>query len=195
MESMISLLTKDDLKNVVVCFDDIERKSYSLKVKDFLGLVLQLKEEKQCKVVLLSDTTKIQTYEKKYFDEYIEKVIDLKIEITDRVEVIEYMWGLKFKDLMPKNIYSIINLRNLKKVIRGRDKFYSEFDLQKLLEKNTDNYKGIIIYLFECIVDNVDNDKKQKAILNSISQQERTDSKFKNIIKKNSGRLLEWFGF
>lgn len=188
MESMLSLLTKDDLKNVVVCFDDIERKSYSLKIKDFFGLVLQLKEEKQCKVVLLSDTTKIQTYEKKYFDEYIEKVIDLKIELTDRKEVIETILNNNLKDvdinLMPNNIYNIINLRNLKRIIKGINKFYNEFDLQLLLQNDASNYKGIIIYLFECIVDIVDNDKKQNVTTNNIYLQERLYSQLKNIIKK-----------
>lgn len=199
MESMLSLLTKDDLKNVVVCFDDIERKSYSLKIKDFLGLVLQLKEEKQCKVVLLSDTIKIQTYEKKYFDKYIEKVIDLKIEIIDRKEVIKTILNNNLKDvdinLMPNNIYSIINIRNLKRIIKGINQFYNEFDLQLLLQNDASNYKGIMIYLFECIVDIVDNDKKQNVTTNNIYPQERLYSQLKNIIKKIAEECWNGLGF
>lgn len=170
--SMLSLLKEDDLKNVVVCFDDIERKSDYLKIKDFLGLVLQLKEEKQCKVVLLLNTEELREFEKKIFDSYKEKVIDSTIELTNVKEVIRVILDNKLKDtdidmdLMPDNVYRITNLRNLKKIINGFKIFYKELNLLSLSQK-TDDYKELIQYLFECIVDvvNKTNEPKNQVII------------------------------
>jgi Cdc6-like AAA superfamily ATPase len=47
--SVASLL----VRNQIVCFDDLERKGEGLRSADVLGYISQLKEERNCKVVLL----------------------------------------------------------------------------------------------------------------------------------------------
>ena len=41
------------LNETIICIDDLERKGNSLSIKDVLGLVSLLKEQKKCKIVLL----------------------------------------------------------------------------------------------------------------------------------------------
>ena len=40
------------LNGTIICIDDLERKGKGLEIKDILGLVSLLKEQKKCKVVL-----------------------------------------------------------------------------------------------------------------------------------------------
>lgn len=52
--AFLQFFIKNDFKNLIICFDDLERKSDKLSIKDILGLINQLKEEK-CKVILISN--------------------------------------------------------------------------------------------------------------------------------------------
>lgn len=69
------------LKDFLICLDDIERKEDSLSASSLLGYITSLREEKNCKVVLLFNEEKISKTEsfKSVFSEYREKVIDLEI--------------------------------------------------------------------------------------------------------------------
>lgn len=64
------------LNNTLICIDDLERKGKGLEIKDVLGLVSLLKEQKKCKVVLLLNDGEegLEDYEK-----YGEKVIDIEL--------------------------------------------------------------------------------------------------------------------
>ncbi len=67
------------LKNVIVCIDDFERKGSDLNVKDVLGLVSVLKEQKACKVVLILNDESFQDIDLEEFKKFREKVIDIEI--------------------------------------------------------------------------------------------------------------------
>src|SRR5690606_15669130 len=64
------------LNKTLICIDDLERKGKGLEIKDVLGLVSILKEQKGCKVVLLLNDGEegLDDYEK-----YREKVIDIEL--------------------------------------------------------------------------------------------------------------------
>lgn len=64
------------LNYTLICIDDLERKGKGLDIKDVLGLVSLLKEQKKCKVVLLLNDGEegLKDYEK-----YREKVIDIEL--------------------------------------------------------------------------------------------------------------------
>src|ERR1035441_7426501 len=65
------------VKRMVICLDDIERHGKDLSVRDILGLVSLLKEQKRCKVVLiLNDEALQEAHDKKEFETYLEKVVD-----------------------------------------------------------------------------------------------------------------------
>lgn len=65
----------------LICLDDLERKGKNLLMADVLGLITHLKEEKKCKVVIIYNEGEINNKdEKKEFDKYRDKVIDVEFE-------------------------------------------------------------------------------------------------------------------
>ncbi|WP_394672139.1 hypothetical protein [Limnobacter sp.] len=67
------------LKNTLVCLDDVERKGKDLELREILGVVSQLKEEKGCKVVLIMNQSGLDQENEKQFEKYREKVVDVEI--------------------------------------------------------------------------------------------------------------------
>lgn len=65
------------LNNSLICIDDLERRGASLSMKDALGLVSQLKEQKKCKIVLLLNDKEEGLEE---YIKYREKVIDVELK-------------------------------------------------------------------------------------------------------------------
>ncbi len=69
------------IAETIICLDDIERHGEHLRVRDVLGLVSSLKEQKRCKVVLiLNDEALEQGVDKADFDVYLEKVVDTSLK-------------------------------------------------------------------------------------------------------------------
>ncbi|KGD83546.1 hypothetical protein HA47_11520 [Pantoea stewartii subsp. indologenes] len=106
------------VSNYLICIDDLERKGTSLEVKEVLGLVSLLKEQKNCKVVLLlNDGTK----EVKDYSKYREKVIDVELYFSPLPQEsanIAYDNSKDFhNELAEKTIkLGISNIRILKKI-------------------------------------------------------------------------------
>lgn len=68
------------VKNTLICVDDFERKGATLTPKDILGVLSELKERKNCKVVLiLNDESFDDEALEKEYKKYKEKVIDIEI--------------------------------------------------------------------------------------------------------------------
>ena len=72
----------NQVKDAVICFDDFERMSNKLDIKDVMGLANQLKLEKNCQIILILDEDKAEGENKKKYAEYKEKLIDEEIKIT-----------------------------------------------------------------------------------------------------------------
>ncbi len=108
------------LNNSLICIDDLERRGSRLSMKDVLGLVSQLKEQKKCKVVLLLNDKEegLEDYKK-----YREKVIDIELKFEPTAfESAEIAFGIdtetgeKLSELTQK--LDIKNVRVLKKIER-----------------------------------------------------------------------------
>ena len=74
------------LTNTLVCLDDLERKGRGLEVRDILGLVSQLKEEKNCKTVIILNEQGLADSDQEQFELYREKVIDIELAFTPNVD-------------------------------------------------------------------------------------------------------------
>lgn len=97
--AIFSFAKKDDFNNIIVCFDNIERRSNNLSLKEVLGLVNLLKEEKECNVVVIFHKDKLnnlianneeeQTEQdnKNWYQIYKEKVIDYEMLLEDNFEI------------------------------------------------------------------------------------------------------------
>ena len=64
------------IQDQIICLDDLERKGDSLRIKDVLGLVSVLKEQKRCKVILILNDGAFEDDEKDDFNTYFEKTVD-----------------------------------------------------------------------------------------------------------------------
>lgn len=108
------------LNNLLICIDDLERRGSGLSIKDVLGLVTQLKEQKKCKIILLLNDKEegLEDYRK-----YREKVIDieLKFEPTAKESAdIAFNGDTPVAELVSDltQRLDIINIRVLKKIER-----------------------------------------------------------------------------
>lgn len=108
------------VSNMLICIDDLERKGNGLEIKDVLGLVSLLKEEKNCKVVLLLNDGEngLEDYKK-----YREKVVDIELafvpnpkECADIAYSGDLPYYSKIKELTTS--LGIRNIRILKKIER-----------------------------------------------------------------------------
>lgn len=78
ISNITSLLSFVTVRSAIICIDDFERKGDSLSLKEILGTISQLKEERNCKIVLIYNDEYINE-ERKTYDELKEKVIDAEI--------------------------------------------------------------------------------------------------------------------
>jgi hypothetical protein len=69
------------IQNQIVCIDDIERRSKNLELKEVLGLMSFLREQRGCKVVLLLNAEKLDEA-KGDFDRLLEKVVETKVVLA-----------------------------------------------------------------------------------------------------------------
>ncbi|WP_457570101.1 P-loop NTPase fold protein [Desulfurobacterium sp.] len=75
--SLLSLAEKKDFKGIIVAIDDLERTQ--IDIDQVLGLISQLKEEKDCKVILIFNEEEIDGEYKEKYKQYKEKCIDVEI--------------------------------------------------------------------------------------------------------------------
>ena len=66
------------IQDQIVCIDDLDRCSDNLEVKDILGLISFLREQRGCKVALILNAEKLGD-NKEQFDALLEKVIEEKV--------------------------------------------------------------------------------------------------------------------
>lgn len=83
INSSLSLFSTNDFKNIVICFDDFERLSEKISLKDVMGLTSQIKEQKECKILMIlneEELNKLSDIDGKKHDEifalYKEKLVD-----------------------------------------------------------------------------------------------------------------------
>ena len=70
------------VREMVVCIDDLERKGRNLPMKDVLGLISHLRDQKRCKIVLILNDDALDDSDKEEFERYNEKVIDVSLEFA-----------------------------------------------------------------------------------------------------------------
>ena len=117
----LSLFEKKDFENVIVCFDDFERISDKLKLKDVLGLISELKEQKKCTVVMILNKDELKEDD---LSKYKDKIVDY--DFNYEPTVVE-SFGLIKDNLKTFEEYSleyfqrheINNIRIMKRVINA----------------------------------------------------------------------------
>lgn len=121
----------NQVKDAVICFDDFERMSNKLDIKDVMGLANQLKLEKNCQIILILDESKTEDKNKEKYSEYKEKLIDETIIINSVEPLIRENTkdiDKQLVDLMVKfaDELKIHNFRFFQKVIKLYKQFRAE---------------------------------------------------------------------
>jgi len=86
LESLAQELSFATVKNAVICFDDLERVPTTLRVADVFGLASFLKEERSCRVLLISNQKKLGVDAKDEFRTYLEKVVEETVDFAPTPE-------------------------------------------------------------------------------------------------------------
>lgn len=109
------------VRNQIVCIDDIERHGKGLEIKDVLGMLSFLKEQRDCKVVLLLNDEKLEDAAQKDFKAQLEKVVDTRIVFAPtaaEAAEIGVSANTPGRDLIVSNCTAlgITNIRVIKKI-------------------------------------------------------------------------------
>lgn len=149
MDLVFKFFKKEHMKNTIVCIDDFERLSDKIPVQDVLGLISELKENKECSVVVIynedelfkndnfnqennknkSETTK----EKIIFEKYKEKIFDFQIKFAPPPKE---QFSLFMHDKLEKNFDAYKYFPD----IINMDRLLQAHDFINLRELNRVNY-------------------------------------------------------
>jgi hypothetical protein len=110
------------IRNTLICIDDLERKGKNLDIKDILGLVSLLKEQRNCKVVLLLNEGEEGL---KDYATYCEKVVDIELVFAPTAkENVEIAFGDTNDDAIKivKESAIKLNIKNIR-VLKQIERF------------------------------------------------------------------------
>ncbi|MBP6004690.1 MAG: hypothetical protein KA746_14765 [Pyrinomonadaceae bacterium] len=134
---MVGAIAFRAIEKTLICFDDLERKSDEFDIKEILGLASYLKEQRNCKIVFISNEGTLSDEDIKEFGRHSEKVVDIQVTFAPTAEeafeiaftrtedqyalVREYCLRLGVKNIrVLKRIKRF--LHNLKPHLEGREK-------------------------------------------------------------------------
>ena len=130
---------------MIVCFDDFERISDKLKLKDVLGLISELKEQKKCTVVLILNKNELKEDDlSKYKDKIVDYDFNYEPTVAESFSLIkDNLKAFKEYSLEYFQKYEINNIRIMKRVINALNDYacfeesFKDFkDIEKELVEN-----------------------------------------------------------
>lgn len=153
-----SLFFNKFVNDLSICFDDIERKSPSLRMIDFLGFISILKEKYNCKIFLILNDHILNEKNKNDYDKYFEKIIDYHIKFIskpkDAIEIVfnKHQFDEETNNLFIKKI-EFLNINNIRIIHKILTHFKSLLDrlsqsIKPRVEKQTIEQSLIAICLF-----------------------------------------------
>lgn len=123
---IMSFLKRDDFKDIVICFDDFERISEELRLNDLFGLMSDLKEQKNCHIVMILNKDKLKDKEEiaDVLSKYTDKIINYNLNYNPTPKE---SFEIASKDLKSFQNYvleyferhAINNIRIMKRVINA----------------------------------------------------------------------------
>lgn len=95
---LIGALLHNYLEDTLVCFDDIERRGDDLALKEVFGLASLLKEQRNCKVLLVMNDESFNSSEQDQFKLHGEKIIDQTVRFSVTAdEAFAYVFDPSFR--------------------------------------------------------------------------------------------------
>jgi len=137
------------IKNFIICFDDVERKSDKLSLAQIFGLISILKEENNCRFILIFNEDLLSKNDKSDLTKYREKIIDIEVlydpSIKYNVDLIFNKSDYYDLILDTFNELEINNIRVIKQTKWNLD-YFSQF-LSQLEESLAMNIFQDVIYI------------------------------------------------
>ncbi|TNE69293.1 hypothetical protein EP331_14555 [bacterium] len=190
------------INNQLICLDDIERKGKKLEVRDILGLVNHLKEEKECKIVLLLNDDEKGVKE---IDKYREKVFDYEIlfepscEESLEIAFNKYSFSEDVNGILKSSIRRL-EIKNVRVIIKILRRF------KPLAELLKNRHATIKLHSIEAFVLAMNSQlRSSNETIPPLSFLKETDfvifnmsrnaSSFLSDIPENKHQLDEWFDY
>ncbi|EAT99908.3 P-loop NTPase fold protein [Campylobacter curvus] len=125
VSSLLSAIKRDEFKDIVVCFDDFERKSNKLPMKDIFGFISKIKEQKNCHIVMIFNTDEVKF---NGVEKYKDKIIDYEFNYDPTVEdtykiVKDELKFFKDYPLEYFKLHKLNNIRVMRRVVNALNDF------------------------------------------------------------------------
>ncbi|HEY4543020.1 MAG TPA: hypothetical protein VIG40_00110 [Tissierellaceae bacterium] len=123
------------IKDMVICFDDIERMNSKLPITALMGYADELAQQKNCKIVFIFNEDALLKEQKNGLDQYREKIVDLEYSYAPTLEnQLEIVFGDQLnqypiiKEIITEDLrdlkIEVKNIRVLSKIKRIMDEFF-----------------------------------------------------------------------
>lgn len=119
------LIRKHYIKDFLICFDDLERMDPRISPSAFLGIISSLKEQQNCKVVLIYNREKLASGNRRFqkaIEEYREKIIDREISLRPTAaENMAVAWPQEMARPLPfEHVFLISGCANIRVMRKAR---------------------------------------------------------------------------
>jgi len=101
------------IKNYLVCFDDLERRNSQLDLEQFFGLVSLLKEQNDCRVVIICNETELSEHDTKTLNKYREKIVDRQLTYEPLFEE-NFRIGFRDANQSIREVFEAVGLNNIR---------------------------------------------------------------------------------
>ncbi len=198
ISTLIASLDSQDFKDIIVCFDDFERLS-SIKLEEVLGLISELKEQKQCKIVMILNEEELEPEDQETLSKYKEKIVDYEFNYdpspSDSLNILKDKLTV-FKDYpLEKYLieHKVNNIRIISRIINALNDFsFIQTHIKGKPEVTTEIVGSIIeIAAINAQTSSFDRliqytDKKQKSEFDESSKFEK-DTKYEDLLRLIEG--------
>ena len=101
------------IQNFLVCFDDLERRNPGLDLEQLFGLVSVLKEQNECRVVIICNETELSDDDSRTLSKYREKIVDRELTYEP---LFEENFRIIFPDANPsiREVFEAVGLNNIR---------------------------------------------------------------------------------
>jgi hypothetical protein len=120
---LTGVVTFMTIRDQIICIDDLERRGQKLDIGDVLGLISYLREQRNCKVVLILNDEQLKADAKKDFEKSLEKVADISVTYEPAVSE-SVAIAIKATDELHKTVaerctaLGITNIRVINRAVR-----------------------------------------------------------------------------
>ena len=161
---LLTFLLNDEItKNLLICFDDIERISYRLPMKEFMGFVSELKEQYHCKIIMIFNENELDKLSKienenhsEIFALYKEKIVDFEFSFLptfdECFDIVKQDIKIFDKEII-RDYFKSKDIKNIR-VMRQCIYYLNELDFleQHINKVNEKLFKTLLIFLLDHLV-------------------------------------------